>query len=455
MMVGFLYNLIALVVTLVAIVTVHEYGHFIAARLMGVKVLRFSIGFGKPLWRWQPDPDGTEYVVAGIPLGGYVKMLDGRETPVPEVLRASAYDSKPAWRRAVILIAGPAANLLFAMVAYWVVFMAGVPGIRPILGEVPVGTPAAVAGFESEDVIVSVSGAETETWQAVTLALLDAVLDPGPISIQVRDQRGDLRTLALAAGDPSELTEPGHLLPGIGFTFFRPRYPMQVGAVDAGGPAEGAGLLPGDRILEVNGIPTADWREAAAEIRDRPATPVTLLIDRGGVTRPVDLVTRAIETEEGPQGRIGITLARPEGLDERLFAQQRYGPLAAAGRAVAETAGMATLTLKVLWRMVTGDVSLRNVSGPIGIAQVAGDTAAFGLTAFLKFLAVVSISIGVLNLLPIPVLDGGQLVFLAIERLRGGPLSEAAEAFGQRIGLVLLVLLMGLAFYNDLSGPLG
>jgi regulator of sigma E protease len=455
MTMGFLYDLLALVVTLLVIVTVHEYGHFIAARAMGVRVLRFSVGFGRPIWRWQPTPGGTEFVIAGIPLGGYVKMLDGREAPVPEDQRSQAYETRPAWRRAVILVAGPAANLLFAAVAYWAVFMVGVPGLRPILGDIAPQTPAAVAGFEREDVIVSVAGVGTETWEGVTLALLDAVLDPEPIVFEVRDVDGVLRTLYMEAGDSSELTQPGRLLTGVGFSVFRPRYPMKVRVVDPGGPADLAGLEPGDVILAVDGIATTDWREAVAAIRDRPGSPLSLLIEHGAVERQVDLVTRVVETDSGPQGRIGITLDQPEGLRERLFSEQRYGPVDSIGRALAETANMSALTLRVLWRMVTGDVSLRNVSGPIGIAQVAGDTAAFGLSAFLKFLAVVSISIGVLNLLPIPVLDGGQLVFLAIERLRGGPLSEAAEAVGQRIGLVLLVLLMGLAFYNDLSGPLG
>jgi len=455
MNIGFLYNIIALVVTLLAIVTVHEYGHYIAARAMGVKVLRFSIGFGRPLWRWRPDPEGTEFVIAGIPLGGYVKMLDGREAPVPEAEREFAYETRPAWRRAIILFAGPAANLLFAMVAYWIVFMAGIPGLRPILGDVPEGTPAAVAGFHAEDMIVAVAGQHTDTWEGVTIALLDAVLDPGPIEVQVRDSEGSLHTLALAAGDSTELTEPGRLLSGVGFTVFRPIFPMEIGALDPGGPAELAGLAVGDRIVEVEGTPTPDWREAAAEIRSRPGSAVSLLVDRAGARVRTDLVTSVVDTDAGPEGRIGITLAQPEGLRERLFSEQRYGPLEAAGRAVSETFAMSALTLRVLGRMLTGDVSLRNVSGPIGIAQVAGDTASFGFAAFLKFLAVVSISIGVLNLLPIPILDGGQLVFLAIERLRGDPLSEAAEAVGQRIGLVLLVLLMGLAFYNDLSGPLG
>jgi regulator of sigma E protease len=455
MTLGFLYDLFALVVTLLVIVTVHEYGHFIAARAMGVKVIRFSVGFGRPIWRWQPVPDETEFVIAGIPLGGYVKMLDGREVPVPEDLRARAYDGKPVWRRAVILVAGPAANLLLAAVLYWAVFMVGVPGLRPILGDIAENTPAAEAGFQREDVIVSVAGEQTETWEGVTIALLDAVLDPGPIRFEVRDDEGVLRTLYLEAGDPEVLTEPGRLLSGVGFSVFRPTYPMEIRSLDPGGPAEVAGLQIDDLVIAVDGMPTADWRDAFIAIRDRPGSPVVLTIQRDGAEQEVGLVTRSIETENGLEGRIGITIGQPEGLRERLFSEQRYGALDSIGRAISETAGMSALTLRVLWRMVTGDVSLRNVSGPIGIAQVAGDTAAFGFSAFLKFLAVVSISIGVLNLLPIPVLDGGQLVFLAIESLRGGPLSEAAEAVGQRIGLVLLVLLMGLAFYNDLSGPLG
>ena len=474
-------SLIAFIVAIGLLVAVHEFGHFWVARRLGFKVQRFSIGFGKPLVRWRGrDPDGTEYWISSLPLGGYVKMLDEREAPVPEADRHRAFNNRPPPHRIAVLLAGPGFNFLFAIVAYWLLFVSGVPGMKPYIGAVEPDSIAARAGLMAEDVIESIDGEPTETWEHATLAILDGLLNDSALELQVRGSDGSVRDVELdVRGRLSELTEPDALFPGLGI---RPGpvlpLPTIVGDVVPDSPAERAGLEPGDRILAVDGMPVETFEEWAALIRARPGETVELLVERGGdggsdggfelrVDRPpartLTLTARVGEVEIDGRtiGQIGVSavtrvppeLLPPElpALLESLRAEQRYGLFESVGRSVEKTWEMSALTVRMLGRMVVGDVSVRNMSGPIGIAGYAGDSAQAGLSAFLSFLAIVSISLGILNLLPVPILDGGQILYQAAEWIKGSPLSERTMAVGQQLGILLMILLMGFVFYIDLA----
>lgn len=444
-------SILAFIVAIGLLVTVHEFGHFLVARWTGVKVLRFSIGFGPPLLRWGGRNGDTEYVLAALPLGGYVKMLDEREGEVAARERHRAFNAQPVPRRLAIVAAGPLFNFAFAILAYWIVFMLGVPGVRPIVGNVEPGSVAAVAGFEAQDQIVAVNGKPTPTWSAANIALLEAILDSGPVEVTVRAERGDERQLQFNVEDAHPLTEPGALLPGLGLAEWVPAMPPEIGAVLAGSPAEAAGLQPGDRILASGGEPVEGVSQWIDQIRRNPGERLELRVARDGREFVATIVPEAISGEDGqPLGRIGAEVGYPRDIAERLFAVERHGPLAALARGASQTADISLLTLRVLGRMLVGDVSLKNLSGPINIADYAGRSASYGVVSFLVFLAIVSVSLGVLNLLPVPVLDGGHILFLGWEAVRGAPPSAAAEAIGQRIGIVLLAALMTLAFYNDI-----
>lgn len=435
------------------LVTVHEFGHFWVARRMGVKVLRFSIGFGKPLWR-RVATDGTEYVIAALPLGGYVKMLDERETdaPVSTANLPHAFNRQSIPKRAAIVAAGPLFNFAFAIVAYWLVYMIGVPGIKPLLGDIPAETPAAVAGLVARDTIVGVNGEATPTWEAVTLELLDGVLDGEPIQLMVRHDDGVQETLLLTPpAETRALTEPGALLDGLGLALWQPKLPAVIGALVEDGPAARSGLQIGDRILSADGKPLEDWQAWVDVVRAHSNAALDLQIERNGTSQSLLLLTGSI-TENGQTiGRIGAGPQVPEDYLANMRAELRYGPLAAAPAAFSKTWEISSLTVRLLGRMVIGDVSLKNISGPINIAQYAGFTASIGLVPFLIFLAAISVSLGVLNLLPIPVLDGGHLAFLVAEAVKGTPVSEQTEVLGQKIGIALLLVLMSFAFYNDLA----
>lgn len=435
------------------LVTVHEFGHFWVARRLGVKVLRFSIGFGKPLWR-RVAADGTEYVIAALPLGGYVKMLDERETdtPVSAADLPRAFNRQSIPRRAAIVAAGPLFNFAFAIAAYWLVYMIGVPGIKPLLGEIAAETPAAAAGLMARDTITGVNGEATPTWEAVTLELLDGVLDGEPIRLAVQHADGVQETLLLTPpAETRALTEPGALLGGLGLALWRPELTAVIGALAEDGPATRSGLQVGDRILSVNNQPLADWSAWVEVVRAHPNAALDLQIERNGAAQPLLLITGST-TENGQTiGRIGAGPQVPEEYLASMRAELQYGPLAAIPVAFAKTWEISSLTVRLLGRMVIGDVSLKNISGPINIAQYAGFTASIGLVPFLIFLAAISVSLGILNLLPIPVLDGGHLAFLAVEAVKGAPVSEQTEVLGQKIGIALLLVLMSFAFYNDLA----
>lgn len=455
-MLDVLTSVLAFIVAIGVLVAVHEYGHYAIARAVGVKVLRFSIGFGRPLFLRRGGPDQTEYCVAAIPLGGYVKLLDERDCDVPFAERHRAFNRQPAPAKIAVLAAGPVFNLAFAVLAYWLMFMTGVPGVKPVVGEVTEGSTAAVAGLAAGDRVTAVGGRPVQTWEATTLAMLDVMLGGQGIPLTVVDQAGRERRLVLpTAGEESRLTEPGALFTGLGFTTWKPVISPVIDEVVPGGAAERAGLEPGDRIVAVDGEPVDEWEAWVRTVRSRPGETLAVTVRRGVTELRLPLTVERVVEDDVAVGRIGAAARLPLAELEAMRAVERYAPGEAAGRAFARTWQMTTLTLRMMGRMVTGDVSVKNISGPINIAQYAGASAAIGPTAFLAFLAIVSISLGVLNLLPVPMLDGGQIVYTVAEALKGRPLSERAQVVGQQVGIFLLLLLMTFAFYNDLSRLLG
>jgi len=443
--------ILAFLVAIGILVAVHEYGHFWMARRVGVRVLRFSIGFGKRLWTRQ-GKDGTEYAISAIPLGGYVKLLDEREGPVAAADLSAAYNRKPVWQRILVLFAGPFANFLFAAAAYWVLFVAGIPALKPVLGEIEPQSVAARAGLVSGDEIVAVGTRATGTREAVVLAILDQLMDGGAIALRVRSSDGATRVAPLSiVGSPRPLTEPGALLPGLGFQFWYPTVPAEIGTMQPGSPAERAGLMAGDRIVAVGGTPVVDFPALVKLVQPQPGKTLEFTIERSGERIVVPVEVEAQHEGSKLVGRIGVRPSSPGAIPEDMRTRERYGPAVSLVRAVEKTWDMSALTVRLLWNVATGDVSVKNLSGPINIAEYAGFSARQGILAFLSFLAIVSVSLFVLNLLPIPILDGGQIVYQLAELVKGSPLSERTQAAGQKVGIFLLLVLMSFAFYNDLS----
>jgi len=446
---------LAFLVAIGVLVAVHEYGHFWMARRLGIRVLRFSIGFGRPLWS-RRGADGTEYALAAIPLGGYVKLLDEREGPVDPAMAAQAYNRKPVWARILVLLAGPLANFLFAVAAYWVLFVAGVPALKPVVGAVAPQSVAARAGLRDGDEIVAVGSRETATREAAVLAILEELMQDRGIGLELRGADGGARRIELQIeGDRRALTEPGALLPGIGFDFWYPEIPARVGKIVPGSPAERAGLRVGDEILAVDGTPVEDFEALVGRVQPRPGERIELQVLRDGGTLAVPVQVESQREGGRLVGRIGLQPAPPGELPQGMRTLERHGPVASLARATQKTWDMSVLTVRMLWNVATGDVSVKNLSGPINIAEYAGFSARQGVLSFLSFLAIVSVSLFVLNLLPIPILDGGQIVFQLAELAKGSPLSERAQAVGQQVGLLLLLVLMSFAFYNDLSRLFG
>ena len=435
--------LLAFIVAIGILVAVHEYGHFWMARRMGIRVLRFSIGFGKVLWS-KTGRDGTEYALSAIPLGGYVKLLDEREAPVPATHAHEAYNRKPVWQRILVLLAGPLANFVFAVAAYWVLFAIGVPGLKPVLGDIEPQSVAARAGLHSGEQIVAVGNREVATREAVVLAILDEVMGGGAIDLRLREPTTGVERAARldVSGRQHALTEPGALMPGLGFDFWYPVIPARVGVVVAGGAAERAGLKVDDRILAVDGRPVADFPALVKEVHPNPGKRLTFSVERGGVALQVPIEVGSEREGDRLVGRIGVQPAGQLAIPEDMRSRERYGPVSAVAKAVGKTWEMSTLTLRMIWNVVSGDVSARNISGPLNIAEYAGFSARQGILSFLSFLAVVSVSLFVLNLLPIPILDGGQIIYQAAEWVKGSPVSERAQAVGQQVGILLMLVLM-------------
>ncbi|MGK3124950.1 sigma E protease regulator RseP [Candidatus Pantoea formicae] len=447
-MLSILWSFVAFIVALGILITVHEFGHFWVARRCGVKVERFSIGFGKALWR-RSDRQGTEYVIALIPLGGYVKMLDERVESVPAELRHQAFNNKTVLQRASIIAAGPIANFIFAVFAYWVVFIHGVPGVRPVVGEILNGSVAAEAQITSGMELKAVDGIETPDWDAVRMALIGKIGD-SKATLTV-SQFGEEATQQKQLDLREWQFEPDKQDPVVALGI-RPRGPQietTLAEVQSNSPASAAGLQAGDRIVKVDGQPLTQWQVFAAQVRDNPRKNMALDVERNGEPVALTLTPEAKPGNEA-EGFAGV-IPRVIPLPDEYKTVRQYGPFAAIGEASVKTWQLMKLTVSMLGKLITGDVKLNNLSGPISIAQGAGLSAEYGVIYYLMFLALISVNLGIINLFPLPVLDGGHLLFLAIEKIKGGPVSERVQDFSYRIGSILLVLLMGLALFNDFS----
>jgi regulator of sigma E protease len=445
-----LYMLVGTLVALGVLVTIHEYGHFWVARRCGVKVLRFSVGFGTPLLRWH-DRQGTEFVVAAIPLGGYVKMLDEREGDVPPELLGQSFNRKSVKQRIAIVAAGPVANFLLALLFFWVVAMLGSQQVRPVIGAVEAGSLADVAGLQVGQEIIAIDGQPTIGWAAVNLQLVSRLGESGRLDLLVREPGSSVdspRQIVLdnwlrGADEPDPIAS-------LGIRPWRPVLQPVLAQLDPEGPAFAAGLQVGDRLLALEQKPLADWQQLVDQVRGLPGKKITLLVERQGQQLDVSLTLAARGTGEMLSGYLGAGVAGGEWPPEMLR-EVRYGPVDAIAEGAKNTWAMSVLTLNSLKKMLFGELSVKNLSGPITIAKVAGASAESGLSDFLKFLAYLSISLGVLNLLPIPVLDGGHLLFYLVEWVRGRPLSERIQGWGMQIGISLVVGVMLLALINDLS----
>ncbi len=450
-MIEALTSLVAFIVAISVLVAVHEFGHYLVGRMCGMKVLRYSIGFGKPIWMKVAGKDRTEYCISAIPLGGYVKFLDEREGPVEPEDQGRAFTHRPIPARILVLLAGPMFNFLFAILAYWALFVNGVPTVLPAVGEVAPASYASAAGLQYGDRILAVDDRQAADWEAVLVTMLDRLVSSGQVQLTLEGKDGWQRDTTLSVdGDRSRLTEPGMLFDGLGFQPWQP--PAVIGSVSEEGAAAAAGLLPGDRITEIADQAIGNFGDLQRVVSARPDEQVNVAYLRGGEARSVSLVLGSTEQEGVKSGLLGI------GIDNRqgdYWYVRKYDPLTAIAEASAQTWASTAFTARMLGRMVTGDVSVKNISGPINIAQYAGDSAAAGLNSFLRFLALVSISLGVLNLLPVPMLDGGQIVFQTIEWLKGSPLSERSQIVSQQFGILALLLLMSFAFYNDISRIIG
>ncbi|RRV68982.1 RIP metalloprotease RseP [Stutzerimonas stutzeri] len=447
---GALYMIIGTLVALGVLVTFHEFGHFWVARRCGVKVLRFSVGFGSPLFRWH-DRQGTEFVIAAIPLGGYVKMLDEREGDVPPALLDSAFNRKSVRQRFAIVSAGPLANFLLALVFFWLLAMLGSEQIRPVIGAVEPGSLAAQAGLSVDQEIVAVNGKPVSSWGEVNLQLVRRLGESGQLDVTVRDVGGSSeKHLQISLQNWLKGVEEPDPITSLGIRPWRPQIVPVIAQLDPEGPAQAAGIRLGDRLLSLNQQPLDDWQQVIDAVRTLPGEPVSLQVERQGQRLDVSLTLATRGEGEVQRGYLGAGVEGGEWPAEMLR-EVSFGPLEAVAEGVRRTWTMSLLTLDSLKKMLFGELSVKNLSGPITIAKVAGASAQSGLGDFLNFLAYLSISLGVLNLLPIPVLDGGHLLFYLVEWVRGRPLSERVQGWGVQIGISLVVGVMLLALVNDLG----
>lgn len=443
-------TLLAFIVAIALLVVFHELGHYWVARRCGVKVLRFSVGFGKVIYS-KRSSDGTEWAISAIPLGGYVKMLDEREGEVAPEELDRAFNRKPVLQRMAIVVAGPLSNFLLAIVLYWALFVHGVPGLKPVLGEVPPATPAAAASMQPGETILSVDGVAIPSWQELRWTLLDEALQQSEVKIEGRSAQGEQLThvLDMRGLEANELD--GEFLGKLGLQLHQPLVLPVIGKLTEDGVGKQAGLQPGDLILQANGRALQHWRELVEVVRMHPGQAVQLDIRRGDLLISLSIVPQAVEEGGKTVGKIGAAPQVDKAAWEAMLTEVSYGPLDAFGQSLRKTWETSILSLKMLGKMVLGEVSMKNLSGPITIADYAGQSAEMGPVAYLGFLALISVSLGVLNLLPIPLLDGGHLLYYAAELAKGSPVSEQAWELGQRIGIALLGTLMVFAIYNDIT----
>lgn len=447
---SFLHTLLYFIIALAILIAFHEFGHFWVARRLGVKVVRFSIGFGKPIWKYQKDSTSTEYLVAAIPLGGYVKMVDEREgTVAPEDLPYS-FNRQSLKARSAIVLAGPLFNLFLAVFIFWGILINGETGFRPLLGKVEPGTLAGQAGFASGDEILEVDGTVTPTWNHAVSEVFSKAVDLEEIPVKVRSESNSIETKILKIPEQVAM-DPANLQDALGFHPWEPDLPPRIDSVKEDGPAAAAGLEVGDLVVRADGADVSNWNQWVGIIRGNPGKRIQTVVERDGVERTLVLIPDAVQSENGEVGQIGATVRIPADMVEHLKVEYRLGVVEALGASVVKVAEFSLLTLKMMAKMLVGKASIENLSGPISIAKYAGESATMGASYFLKFIAIVSISLGVLNLLPIPVLDGGHLLFFLIEGIKGRPLSDHAQLIGQQLGILLLICLMGLAFFLDIE----
>ncbi|MEX0615781.1 MAG: RIP metalloprotease RseP [Methylophaga sp.] len=443
-------SLFYFIIALSLLVVIHEYGHYWVARRCGVKVLKFSVGFGKALWS-RTGKNGTEFVIAALPLGGYVKMLDSRETDVTDAEKSLSFDQQSLGKRVAIVSAGPAANLLFAILAYWLILVMGVPGSKPIIDEVVADSPAALAQLQSGDELIAINGKKTPTWNSVFQRWLNHAQDGDKVTITVLS--GGISHEKILQLPEIGLDAATELFKEVGIEPYRPPMPAVLGQVMDDGAASEAGLKAGDELISADNQTLADWQSWVALIQASPNKTLQIRFLRDGQQLNAELTPKP---DEQGKGRIGAGVALSEQqLPAELQSELRYGPIAAIPEAVLQTWSFSANTVASLWGMLRGNVSTDNLGGPISIAQFAGSSAQQGLISFIGFLAMISISLGILNLLPVPILDGGHLLMYFIEWIKGSPVSETVQMQGQKIGLILLLMLMFFAFANDLTRLFG
>jgi regulator of sigma E protease len=446
-MLDILWYALSFVVTLGILVAFHEFGHFWVARRCGVKVLTFSIGFGRPLWQRQAK-DGTVYQVSVIPLGGYVRMLDERVDDVPDALKSVSFNAQSVYKRFAIVAAGPIANFVLAVAVLWLMFGMGVPTVKPVVGEVEPGSIAAEAGIQSGSEILYVDDVEAYDWQQVQLGLMSAIgNEQATIKLRTSDQQEVSRTLNIEnwTFDPETESTFGSL----GISVYQPEVYTALARIEADSPASRAGLQEGDEILEIDGRAIDNWRSLQQQIAESPGTSLDMLILRNGekTTIPVKIGER--DTENGVIGYLGVA-PKTDPLPDGYIYNHQYGLFSGLSKGIEKTWELMVVSVKMIGKLLTGDVSVKNLAGPLSIAEGAGVSASNGFVYFLSFLALLSVNLGIINLLPLPVLDGGHLMFYCIEWFKGKPVSERVQDICYRIGGVLVFALMALAISNDI-----
>lgn len=440
----FIWSIGAFIVALGLVVTFHEYGHFWVARKCGVKILTFSVGFGKPLWSWK-GKDNTQYQVAAIPLGGYVKMLDHEVHPTEQKDLSKSFRNKSLWQRAAIVAAGPIANFIFSIVMLWIMLMIGMPALKPIVGDVEGESIAERAGIRTGTEVVRVDGHDVQDWQDVNLRLVARMGDEQTV-ITTRSNSGDTSEHYLSLADWSFDPESESTLSSLGLSVYQPKVTTELLWIEEDSPAQQAGLEVGDKIIGLNGTPVEEWGQITSFVAQRPNQSIAVRIERSGMTQQLSLAL----AERNGNGYMGVAPSS-EPYPEAFQFTLKAGPIDALKGGVERTWQFMGLSLSMIKKLIVGDVGINNLSGPIGIGQAAGDHASYGLVYFLSFLALISVSLGILNLLPIPMLDGGHLLFYAVEGIQGKPVSEKAQEIGFRIGLAVLVLLTMVAVFNDIN----
>ncbi|PKG81193.1 zinc metallopeptidase RseP [Colwellia sp. 75C3] len=452
-MMDFLWNLASFVVALGILVTVHEYGHFWVARKNGVKVERFSVGFGRALWR-KTGKDGTEYVLAMIPLGGYVKMLDERTDDVQPEDKDKTFNSKTVYQRIAIVAAGPMANFVFALFALYLMFLIGVPSVKPLIGNIVPSSIAAQAKLINDTEIVSVAGNATRNWQEVNLALIGQI---GNEEIEVKTKKSGSQYVSTFILDTRQWQfspDKTSALTSLGITPFRPKVHNELAAIGDESPAALAGLLVGDKLMSVGSVETHDWLTFAKEIKHYPGQEVLITLSRNNKTITLPVTPNSVERAGSIVGYIGVA-PKADAWPEEFLIELSYGPIEAIKESAQRTWNLTSLTFSMIGKLITGDVSVKNLSGPIGIAQGAGNSAGHGFVYFLGFLALISINLGIINLLPLPVLDGGHLLYYLIELFTGKEVPVKVQEAGFKFGALALLMLMAIGLFNDFSRVLG